>query len=173
MKLLSLVGILALGGCASTSSTYDARLAEAERRITALEEQLAQQAPPAPNEAYVPPPNEYSPWVMKTGAYDYTVNQEALRVARERLQSEARVVPHYRDNSYAGVKLVGVRPGSLYRALGIRSGDVITVINGVTLDSPTKVLGIVEAIDAGQVTNVVVEILRRGEPKTLTYTIER
>ena len=121
----------------------------------------------------MPPPNEYSPWVMKTGAYDYTVNQEALRVARERLQSEARVVPHYRDNSYAGVKLVGVRPGSLYRALGIRSGDVITAINGVTLDSPTKVLGIVEAIDAGQVTNVVVEILRRGEPKTLTYTIER
>ncbi len=174
MKIVSLTFLLAISGCVGASNTSDERLAEAERRITALEERLAREAAaPAPDEGHVPPTNEYSVWISKTGADAYTVKQEALRLARENIRSEARVVPYYRDNSYVGIKLLGVQPGSLYRALGISSGDIVLAINGVALDSPAKVLPIVEAIDAGQVTNVVVGIERSGEPKTLTYTIER
>ena len=86
---------------------------------------------------------------------------------------DARVVPHYLDNRYVGIKLVGVRPGSFFRAIGIRSGDVIMMVNGVALDSPNKALHFLDVFFEGQDTTVVVEIERRQQPKTLTYTIER
>lgn len=111
--------------------------------------------------------------VTKTGAYDYTLDRKMLDkqlADLSKLQSEARVVPHYKDNSYQGFKLVGVRPGSLYRAIGIRSGDVITAVNGNKIDSPNKALELFEQLKSSS--NISVEIERRGQPKTLGYTIQ-
>lgn len=111
--------------------------------------------------------------VTKTGAYDYSVDRKMLDKQLgdlSKLQQEARVVPHYKDNSYQGFKLVGVRPGSLYRALGIRSGDVITAVNGNKIDSPNKALELFEQLKSSN--NISVEIERRGQPKTLGYTIQ-
>jgi len=111
--------------------------------------------------------------VTKTGAYDYTIDRKMLDKQLgdlSKLQSEARVVPHYKDNSYQGFKLVGVRPGSLYRAIGIRSGDVITAVNGNKIDSPNKALELFEQLKSSS--NISVEIERRGQPKTLGYNIQ-
>lgn len=111
--------------------------------------------------------------VTKTGAYDYSIDRKMLDKQLQdlpKLQSEARVVPHYKDNQYQGFKLVGVRPGSLYRAIGIRSGDVITAVNGNKIDSPNKALELFEQLKSSS--NISVEIERRGQPKTLAYTIQ-
>ena len=40
------------------------------------------------------------------------------------LSRQARVIPHYRGGKPQGFK-IGVRPGSLYTNLGIRSGDIL------------------------------------------------
>jgi len=117
--------------------------------------------------------DEVAQGVTKTGAYDYTLDRKMLDkqlADLSKLQSEARVVPHYKDNSYQGFKLVGVRPGSLYRAIGIRSGDVITAVNGNKIDSPNKALELFEQLKSSS--NISVEIERRGQPKTLGYTIQ-
>ena len=111
--------------------------------------------------------------VTKTGAYDYTLDRKTLDkqlADLPKLQAEARVVPHYKDNQYQGFKLVGVRPGSLYRAIGIRSGDVITAVNGNKIDSPNKALELFEQLKSSS--QISVEIERRGQPKTLGYTIQ-
>jgi len=63
-----------------------------------------------------------------------------------------------------------VRPGSLYRAIGIRSGDVITSVNGTKIDSPNKALELFEQLKNSS--NISVEIERRGQPKTLGYSIK-
>ncbi|MFO0751064.1 MAG: type II secretion system protein GspC [Myxococcota bacterium] len=111
--------------------------------------------------------------ITKTGAYDYSIDRKMLdkQLADiSKLQQEARVVPHYQDNQYQGFKLVGVRPGSLYRAIGIRSGDIVTAVNGNKIDSPTKALELFEQLKSSS--NISVEIERRGQPKTLQYNIQ-
>jgi general secretion pathway protein C len=111
--------------------------------------------------------------VTKTGAYDYSIDRKMLDNQLKdlsKLQQEARPVPHYKDNQYQGFKLVGVRPGGLYRAIGIRSGDVITAVNGTKIDSPNKALELFEQLKSSS--NITLEIERRGQPKTLNYTIQ-
>ena len=111
--------------------------------------------------------------IKKTGAYDFQVDRAMINDELKdlgKLQSEARVVPNYENQKYDGFKLVGVRPGSLYRALGIRSGDVIKSVNGTAIDSPTKALELFEQLKSSS--DIKVEIDRRGQPKTLSYTIQ-
>jgi type II secretion system protein C len=111
--------------------------------------------------------------VTKTGAYDYSVSRAMIDkelADPAKLQREARAVPHFKDNQYGGVKLVGVRPGSLYRTLGIRSGDIITGVNGTRIDNPGKALELVEQLRKS--TNITVDIERRGQPRQLSYSIQ-
>jgi len=111
--------------------------------------------------------------IKKTGAYDFNVDRGMINEELKdlgKLQSEARVVPNYKNQKYDGFKLVGVRPGSLYRALGIRSGDVIKSVNGTAIDSPTKALELFEQLKSSA--DIKVEIERRGQPKSLSYSIQ-
>ncbi len=135
---------------------------------------------PVPTPGTTPPPvaelgdtMNPSEGITKTGAYDYTLDRKMIdkQLADiSKLQSEARVVPHYQDNQYQGFKLVGVRPGSLYRAIGIRSGDIVKSVNGTAIDSPTKALELFEQLKSSS--QIAVEIERRGQPKTLNYNIQ-
>lgn len=52
------------------------------------------------------------------------------------LYSQARIVPEWSEGEMVGVRLNQVKPGSLYEKLGIESGDVITALNGIAIDSP-------------------------------------
>ena len=54
--------------------------------------------------------------------------------------NEVRVMPETRDGKPAGLRLVGIRSGGLFAALGLRNGDVIQAINGLDLDSPDHAL---------------------------------
>jgi general secretion pathway protein C len=115
----------------------------------------------------------YSEGVKKTGPYDYNIDRGMLDKQLEDISAlgkQARVVPNYRNGKYEGFKLVGVRPGSLYRAIGIRSGDVIKSINGKAIDSPNKALSLFEQLKGSS--NINLEIERRGQPKQLNYEIK-
>ena len=116
---------------------------------------------------------DYSKGVKKTGPYDYQIDRgmldEQLKDLSE-LGRQARVVPNYRNGKYEGFKLVGVRPGSLYRSIGVRSGDVIKSINGKPIDSPNKALDLFEQLKNSS--NINLEIELRGQPKQLNYSIK-
>lgn len=131
------------------------------------------QPPPISDSGAGRPGDDLAQGVTKTGAYDYNISRSMLDQQLKdlpKLQQDGRVVPHYKDNQYQGFKLVGVRPGSLYRAIGIRSGDVITAVNGNKIDSPNKALELFEQLKNSS--NISVEIERRGQPKTLSYSIQ-
>lgn len=116
---------------------------------------------------------DYSKGVKKTGPYDYEIDRAMLDEQLQDLTalgSQARVVPNYRNGRYEGFKLVGVRPGSLYRSIGVRSGDVIKAVNSKAIDSPNKALELFEALKSSS--TITLEIERRGQPKQLNYTIK-
>lgn len=124
--------------------------------------------PPGP--VLVDPLNDklHSDKIHKVGAYTYEVLREArgqLVGSPERLAHAARIIPNYRQGRYEGVKLVGVRPGSLYRAIGIRSGDVIRAVNGKNIDAPSKAIALAEGLLKARVLRI--ELERRGSPITL------
>ena len=117
-------------------------------------------------------PTAYDKAVEKTGDYKYGIDRAMLNEALadlSELGKQARVIPNYRNGRYEGFKLIGVRPGSLYRALGIRSGDIILSINGEPLNSPNRALELYSKLQ--HETQLVVGIKRRGKTLTFIYNI--
>ncbi len=122
-----------------------------------------------------PPRNttDYSKGVAKSGEWEYKIDRSMLEGELNdltKLGMQARVVPNYVGGKYRGFKLVGVRPNSLYRAIGIRSGDVVQRINGMEIDSPNKALQLFEKLRTSRKINL--DIQRNGINRTLFYTVQ-
>jgi hypothetical protein len=81
----------------------------------------------------------------------------------------ARVVPAMKDGKPEGFKLYAIRPTSAFARLGLTNGDTLRTINGHALDSADKALEVYTKIRDAK--RLEVEIIRRGKPLTLTYTI--
>jgi len=116
---------------------------------------------------------DYSKSVTKTGDYEWSIDRNMLEENLNDLSSlgmQARIVPNYRGGKYEGFKLVGVRPDSLYRAIGIRSGDVIKTINGEPIDSPNKAITMFEKFKSSS--NISIGVERRGQLKDFGYVIK-
>jgi len=97
--------------------------------------------------------------------------QEAER-ARENINDllrQARVEPNIVDGQTAGFAVRMIRPGSLFAMLGLRVGDVLREVNGVSLDSPEKALLIFQQLREARQINISLE--RDGQPVTFGYEI--
>jgi type II secretion system protein C len=111
--------------------------------------------------------------IKKTGPYAYEISRKELNKYIDDLGglgSQARILPNHVAGKTHGYKLVGVRPNSLFRAIGIRSGDVIMSVNGQVINSAAKALGLFDKLKSEP--SVTVEIERRGQSKELNYTIQ-
>lgn len=119
------------------------------------------------------PKKAYSEGITKVSDSEYEVSRAMLDEQLQDLSQlgmEARIVPNYRNGKYEGFKLVGVRPNSLYRALGIRSGDIVKRINGVEINSPNKAIQLFEQFKSAS--SIQMDTERRGKAKTFTYNIK-
>jgi general secretion pathway protein C len=54
------------------------------------------------------------------------------------LFSQARILPKYEEGTMVGLQINAIKPGSLFEEIGIESGDVITKLNGITIDNPQE-----------------------------------
>lgn len=81
-----------------------------------------------------------------------------------------RAVPNAMNGKITGLKLFSVRPGSVFAKLGFANGDVVERINGDVLDPPEKMLELHAKLRGAR--KVEVELVRRGKPLTLTYTVK-
>ena len=68
-----------------------------------------------------------------------------------------------------GVKLYGIRRGSLLSRLGLQNGDLLRTINGFDMSSPDKALEAYTKLRTAS--NLTVAIERRGQSMTLDYEI--
>jgi general secretion pathway protein C len=111
--------------------------------------------------------------IKKTGPEEYEIDRGMLDEQLQdlnKLSGQARVIPHYKDGRSDGFKLVGIRPGSLYSYIGIRSGDVLKRVNGEELNNPGKALALFEKLRS--TSNLSVDVERRGANVTMTYNIK-
>ncbi len=86
------------------------------------------------------------------------------------LATQARIMPSIKDGQPRGFKLYGIRPGSLPKLLGMHNGDLITAINGVPMLTLEHAMEVYARFHTARALEL--SISRKGEPVTLTLTIE-
>jgi general secretion pathway protein C len=130
-------------------------------------------SPPPPSAEAAPPAADWKDGVTKVSETEYQISRSMLDEQLQDLSQlgmQARIVPNYRNGKYEGFKLVGVRPNSLYRAIGIRSGDIIKRINGAEINSPNKAIELFEQFKSSSAISLDVE--RRGQVQAFQYQIK-
>jgi general secretion pathway protein C len=79
--------------------------------------------------------------VRQVGENEYEVDRDdAQDLMRNptNLFSQARILPKYADGEMVGLQVNGIKSGSLFEEIGLESGDVITRLNGITINDPTE-----------------------------------
>jgi len=86
------------------------------------------------------------------------------------LMKQVKIRPHTENGQAAGLMLSSIQRGSIFRRMGLRSGDIITGVNGSSLVSVDDALKIYENMKSSS--NMSIEIKRRGRNRTIDYDIE-
>jgi len=96
--------------------------------------------------------------------------QQELKTNPRNLLKLARISPVNRDGKLIGYRLRPGRDPTLLSQFDLRSGDILTAVNGVMLDSPLKGLGVVQQLaDANQ---LELQVLRNGQQMQFSFVIE-
>jgi len=94
--------------------------------------------------------------------------EDAMADAAELLQ-QARIRPHFEDGEAAGISITGIKPRSLFRKMGLRSGDIITGVGGKPISSVEDVMRMYDELTSSS--KMSLEIKRRGRNETINYSI--
>jgi hypothetical protein len=165
MRLAVALGLSLVGaGCAATTQ----------------HEQAAQVAVGAEREAELAPsssePAVDSPRVSVAGAEDAdylgTLSREGLVAIVDRglgrFLARMRIEPSLTAGKFAGFRVASLDPS--WQDIGLRSGDVITRLNGYPIERPEQALTAFESLRTAS--ELKVEFVRAGVPSNLRFRIE-
>lgn len=105
------------------------------------------------------------PAVRALGGGRFEVSRAVVDATLESLHDGARIVPAHRGNRVVGVRILGVRAGSVAARLGLDDGDVVRAVNGLALDAPACAQALWNHVQRAEEMAVTVE--RRGALRTL------
>ncbi len=81
--------------------------------------------------------------ITPLGEHEFEVSSsliDHLLDTTPQLHSGGRIVPHHEDGKVVCVKIYGLRPKSIWRDLGLRSGDCLESLNDYSLSNPQQAL---------------------------------
>ena len=128
--------------------------------------------PPAPAEALAPPEPPASssaqPAVTRVGDMQYQMTRVRLDAALDWFEQRNLdfFVPEKRHGTVVGMKLYGIRHGSLAHQLSLNNGDMITEVNGIAVDEWQTIRD--ELRTAHRLT---IRFERQDKPRTLNIAI--
>jgi general secretion pathway protein C len=85
------------------------------------------------------------------------------------IMSQVRVVPEQRNGKVIGLRLFGIRPGSVLGTVGLRNGDRLESINGFEIASPEKALQVYAQLRTARHLRVL--LTRVGKPLEIDLNI--
>jgi general secretion pathway protein C len=91
--------------------------------------------------------------------------RQVISANASRLTDIIRLAPHVEGGQVVGFRVNPGRDEDTFNALGLRAGDVVTDINGLALDDPSRGLQAFEAL--GETTMANVTIMRDGSPQVI------
>jgi len=100
------------------------------------------------------------------------LSRESLESAMEnlgQLMNQASLRPYIVDGRPAGISISRIKPNALFRRMRLRNGDIITGVNGRSIDSVDDAIAIFENLTNSA--EIEVDIKRRGRKQRLNYQI--
>ena len=98
-----------------------------------------------------------------------TVLRDQIAANPAALETLAFASPHMEQGQFAGLRLRPGRDRRLLGRLGLRSGDVLTELNGVRLTDPVQGLGLLQEMFNNQ--QVAAKIVRNGQEIPYTFLL--
>jgi general secretion pathway protein C len=98
---------------------------------------------------------------------DRSVVDKILETQAELMK--VRVVPEQEKGKTVGIRLYGIKPGSLLAAVGFENGDRIETVNELEISSPQSALAAYAQLRAAD--RLVVKINRKGNASEIDYDI--
>ncbi|MEW6673905.1 MAG: type II secretion system protein GspC [Thermodesulfobacteriota bacterium] len=95
--------------------------------------------------------------------------EDAVQNPNQLLQ-EIRIRPHFEKGKLEGLTITAIKPDSIFRKMGLVSGDIMTRINGEKIESMNDARKFYETMKSAA--TVKLEIKRRGQAQTIEYQIE-
>jgi general secretion pathway protein C len=134
---------------------------------------VPQPAPPADKLTSPQPPAKApkpgAPPALRPPALPRTTENEPAPEAPTPIIRSVRVVPEQQNGAIIGLRLFGIRPGSLLAAVGLKSGDRLESINGFNVATPEEALEAYARLRTAERLNV--RLNRAGKPVELTLNI--
>ncbi len=125
-----------------------------------------------------PPPQEKKS--SKPGRAQGNVKSQKVKVARAEIQEamgdvtnlmkQAKIRPHFQDGKPDGLMITRIKPKSIFRKLGLRSGDVLTGVDGTEIESVDDALKFYDKLK--EASDTTIQIKRRGKPRNIEYNIQ-
>jgi S1-C subfamily serine protease len=102
--------------------------------------------------------------VKKLADNSYEVEREIVRelVANGGRANDVRVMPLVTNGVVKGLRFYGVKPTSIAAAIGIKSGDVLTAIDGEEIKTAQQLLDLYSKLD--KLNGVELQGTRAGKP---------
>jgi type II secretion system protein C len=117
-------------------------------------------------------PKPFDPNVTDLGGNRYAVPRATVNHSLQNLSelfTQIRAVPDIVNGRTLGFTVSEIEPGSLFDEMGIEDDDVITTINGQTLNDPAKAMQMLSGVRDQR--SISVRVLREGKPLQLSYDI--
>lgn len=110
--------------------------------------------------------------VRPIGENQFIIDKEQFEQAMTNLGpllTQARVVPNFTKGKINGYKIFAIKSGSVFDQIGIKNGDIIHNVNGVSVDTPEKALQLFQQLRAE--TDFKIEVERSGAMRPLSYQL--
>jgi len=130
-----------------------------------------------PKERMLPQPGDAgSRSATRAGSADSSGKVAAFQKYRNEIKRNpssfmnyVKAAPHREDGKFVGFKLQPGRQRDAFEQLGLQSGDIVTAINGVQIDSPSTGMKAMRALGEGD--SVSVTLLRGGQETSLSLSL--
>ena len=86
------------------------------------------------------------------------------------LMKQVRIRPHFYNGKPDGLILSSIQPDSLFTEMGLKSGDIITGVNGKNIETVDDALKFYESLKSSS--NVQLQLKRKRRQKTINYNIQ-
>ena len=97
--------------------------------------------------------------------------ESSLGPGFSKVLEDGRLVPFDKDGKMTGFKIIGVRPKSIWRRIGLNNGDVITGVNDISMAQPDQGFALYQALqESGEIR---LRILKSSKlPRTINVEIK-
>ena len=109
------------------------------------------------------------------GSFSQNINLKRSKIEKavnnvNNLMKQVKIRPHFYHGKPDGLILSGIQPDSIFTEMGLKSGDIITGVNGKDIESVDDALKFYESLKSSS--NVQLQLKRKGRRKNINYNIQ-